>query len=276
MKNNKDKTKIIIIFIIIFILLFTIYTFLLLYIINLQDIKVQKFLGKIHNNKKMLINKYPKIINDNIVIKKENNILIIENFLNKDYFLFLQSQFDNKKFDSKNFLFRKATGFDFYKLHEDDSYMGFLELYYSNEMLNKISDIIKKPVQRTPLNDTNACSLLIYANKGDHIDWHIDYSNYYGDRYVVLLTVLNENNNKSGLSQNEFQYVHNDKIYKLKMKPNTLVIFKGSEIMHKSTSIGENERRILLSMLYCDICQEKKHMFNIVNEKIKNFVLYQK
>jgi hypothetical protein len=88
---------------------------------------------------------------------------------------------------------------------------------------------------------------------------------------------VNENAEKDGgLSNNIFQYNFEGKINDLKMKENSLVIFKGSEILHKSTEIENNERRILLSMLYCDICQEKKHMFNIVNEKIKNFVLYQK
>jgi hypothetical protein len=99
---------------------------------------------------------------------------------------------------------------------------------------------------------------LIYSKKGDHINWHYDYSNYYGDRYVVLLTLVNENAEKNGgLSNNIFQYNYEGKTYDLKMKENSLVIFKGSEILHKSTEIENNERRILLSMVFCDICQAK-------------------
>jgi len=66
----------------------------------------------------------------------------------------------------------------------------------------------------------------------------------------------------------------NGKEHTLKMKPNTLVIFKGSEILHKSTSIGENEKRILLSMVFCDVCQEKKNIVSYVYEKVKNAVVY--
>jgi hypothetical protein len=44
--------------------------------------------------------------------------------------------------------------------------------------------------------------------------------------------------------------------------------------MHKSTAIGENEKRILLSMVFCDICQEKKNIINFLYEKIKNYVVY--
>jgi hypothetical protein len=64
------------------------------------------------------------------------------------------------------------------------------------------------------------------------------------------------------------------KIYDLKMKENSLVIFKGSEILHKSSEMDDNERRILLSMVYCDICQEKKNVFNTIYETTKNYVVY--
>jgi len=158
-------------------------------------------------------------------------------------------------------------------LHKSN-YDGLLEMYYSNEILSILSNIVGKPIQRISLSDPNACSLLTYTNKGDYINWHLDYSNYYGDRYVVLFTVVNENENKDGLSNNLFKYRFNGKVNDLKMQENSLIIFKGSEILHKSTAILENERRILLSMVYCDVCQEKKNVFNILYEKSKNYILY--
>jgi hypothetical protein len=90
----------------------------------------------------------------------------------------------------------------------------------------------------------------------------------------VLLTIVNENSDKNDLSQNVFKYKYKNKVNDLKMNENSLVIFKGSEIMHKSTAIDDNERRILLSMVFCDICQEKKNVFNIIYEKTKNYILY--
>jgi hypothetical protein len=85
---------------------------------------------------------------------------------------------------------------------------------------------------------------------------------------------VNENKEGDKLSANVFKYTYNEKIHSLKMKENSLVIFKGSEILHKSTPIDEDERRILLSMVFCDICQEKKNVFNIIYEKSKNYILY--
>lgn len=245
-------------------------TIIVLYV-NEKNTKVQYFLYNIY--KRINTKSNVGVINPNYKVTEENNIIIVNDFLSKDYFDYIRKQFDNKVFESRDFMVRKANGVNFFNLHKEN-YNGLVELYYSNELLNTISDIIKKPVQRISLADPNACSLLIYANKGDHINWHYDYSSYYGDRFVVLLTIVNENSEKNDLSQNVFKYKYKNKINDLKMNENSLVIFKGSEILHKSTAIDDNEKRILLSMVFCDICQEKKNVFNIIYEKTKNFILY--
>lgn len=256
-------TVILVIFVFIIIILF----------LREKNTYVQQYLGDIQN--RLNKNNLSSIINKKCQVIYENNIIIVNDFLNKDYFNHLKHLFDNKNYNSRNLFIRKGSGIDFQKLHENKEYHDLLEIYYSNKVLDFLSKIVNKPVQRISLGDPNATSLLIYSKKGDYINWHYDYSNYYGDRYVVLLTFVNENQEKNGgLSNNIFQYSYEGKIYDLKMKENSLVIFKGSEILHKSTEIDNNERRILLSMVYCDICQEKKNVFNIMYEGTKNFVVY--
>jgi hypothetical protein len=260
--------------IIFFLILIIVFLLLLFYLFDVENIEVQKHLNSIYLNSQKINSKYDNLINKNPEIFVENEVYVINNFLNPDFFTYLKKQFDNKTFTSKNFGFRKATGVNFLDLHGNKEYNGFLELYYSSELTDFLTNILKKPVQKPPLNDTNACSLLIYNNKGDFIDWHKDNSLYNGDRYVVLLTVVNENAEKNGLSENEFIYKHKEKEYPLKFQENSITIFKGSEVPHKSTSINENERRILLSMTFCDICQEKKNIVQYFNDKIKNYVVY--
>jgi hypothetical protein len=212
-------------------------------------------------------------LNNNSKVISENGVILINNVLDKEYFKSIKDQFEDKEFNSRNFLLRKGAGVNFFNLHKDE-YKGLVEIYYSNKVIDKISRSLGKPVQRISLADPNACSLIVYTNKGDHIDWHYDYSSIYGDRYVILLTLINENKEKNGLSNNYFQYKYKGKLYKLQMEENSLIIFKGSEIMHQSSAINDNERRILLSMVYCDICQEKKNVFNQIYEKSKNFIFY--
>lgn len=240
-----------------------------------KNTAVQKYLSMIQERLNKRTNNLSSVINQNCQIIYENNIIIVNDFLNKGYFNHLRNLFDNKNFNSRDLVIRKGSGVNFQKLHENKEYHELLEIYYSNRVLDFLSKVVNKPVQRISLGDPNASSLLIYSKKGDYINWHYDYSNYYGDRYVVLLTLVNENEEKNGgLSNNIFQYKYEGKIYDLKMKENSLVIFKGSEILHKSTEIEDNERRILLSMVFCDICQEKKNVFNIMYEGTKNFVVY--
>jgi len=262
-ENIKSWIIIILIIFILFILVFYLFE---------KNTAFQPYLNEIQQNVSKL-EKRDSLINTNYSLNQMSSVLYIQNFLTKKYFESIKSMFVSKNFNSRNFLLRKASGINFFKLYQSE-YKNLLNIYFSNNVLNQISSIIGKPVQRITLSDPNACSLLIYSNEGDYINWHYDYSGYYGDRYVVLLTIVNENANQDGLSNNEFIYKINGKNKKLKMHENSLIIFKGSEILHQSTQIKKNEKRILLSMVFCDICQEKKNVFNQIYEKSKNFIVY--
>jgi hypothetical protein len=261
--------------IIIFLLIIIIILSIIFYLFDTINIEAQQHLNQIYTNTQHLQQKYGNLINKNPEIISENGIYIINNVLHPDFFQYLKTQFDNKSFASKNAYFRKGTGINFFDLHNNKDYTGLLEFYYSTELLDLLSRLFEKPIQKPSLSDTDACSLLIYANKGDFIDWHKDHSLYNGDRFVVLLTIVNENADKNGLSQNEFIYTHEGQEYPVKLQENSIIVFKGSEVLHKSTGIDENERRILLSMTFCDICQEKKNIIQFVYEKIKHLVIYQ-
>lgn len=262
-------------YLLLFLIFLIIFLLFIFYIFDKKNIKVQYHLENIYLKNIYLKKLYKNYINNNnFKIIEENNIIIIENILNPDFFNFLKIQFNDINIHSKNYVFRKGSGLDFFKLHDINDYNGLLELYYSYELTDLLSNIFKKNIQKPSLNDENLCSLLIYSKEGDFIDWHKDYSNYYGDRYVCLLTLVNENKDKNGLSNNEFIYKFNNLDYKLKMKENSLVIFKGSDIFHKSTPIKNGEKRILLSMVFCDICQEKKNIINFIYQKFKNSIIY--
>lgn len=240
-------------------------------------IQNQKYLNKLYNNELIIKDKFTNLINPNYTVNKINDKMwIVENLISNEYFNYLKTQFDGKIFNTQNFYYRKATGVNFNDLHKTSEYQGFLELYYSEDILRVLTNVLKKPINRPPLSDNNSCSLLIYSNPGDFIDWHMDYSNYYGDRYVVLFSLINSNKDGECCSSNEFVYKNGNNTgeEKLKLKPNNLLIFKGSDILHKSTEIGEGEKRILLSMTFCDICQEKQNITYGIYESIKNFILY--
>jgi hypothetical protein len=276
MKMPTNQTIIIIVLVIIIALFVLFATLYHTSLVNEKDISVQEYLHEIYTKGKNLEKKYHPLINPNYHAEKINNVVIVKDILHPKFFQYLQSQFMNKTYESSNTIIRKGHAIDFLNLHKNDDYNGFLELYYSNSLTDALSNVMQKPIQRTPLHDPNACSLLIYNNKGDHIDWHLDLSNYYGDRFVSLISIINQNKEGNGLSQNEFQYMYNGTMHTLQLEPNSMIIFKGSEILHKATSIADGEKRILLSMVFCDVCQEKSTLFSVFIEKIKNWAFYKR
>lgn len=262
-------------YIIIFLCIIIILLSLLIYLFDETNIAIQPHLNSVYSNSQELHKKYTKLLNENLEVKYENEVFIINQFLQPEFFNELKGKFNEKQFKSKDVYLRKGSGVNFFELHNNNEYFELLDLYYSSEITDLLTNIFKKNIQKPPLHDPNACSLLIYMNQGDHIDWHKDGSRYNGDRYVVLLTIVNENADKTGLSQNEFMYSYNGEEIPVKLQENSIIIFKGSEISHKSTAIGEKERRVLLSMTFCDICQEKKNLAVYLDEKIKHAVIYQ-
>lgn len=262
-----------IIYILILIIIFLLTLFALF---NTKHVEVQQYLEKVYERLNAIKKQYPTIINTNHNVIMNDNIVYVENIFNEEYYNMISKQFNNldKYNPTDMMMLRKSSGINFFDLHNTDEFIGCLETYYNNELLEFLSNILKKPIQRTSLSDINSCSLLIYSKKGDHINWHIDNSIYHGDRYVVLYTVKNENETTNTLSQNTFHYIINGEEFKIQMKPNSILLFKGSEIYHKSTAIDQDEKRVLLSMTFCDICQEKKSITNYIHEAIKNTVTY--
>ena len=89
-------------------------TILILYM-NEKNTNVQMFLYNIHE--KINNSKSQSIINKNYKVTRENDIIVVNDFLTKDYFNYIRNQFDNKQFVSRDFILRKATGINFFNLH---------------------------------------------------------------------------------------------------------------------------------------------------------------
>ena len=255
-----------------YLVMFIIVFFIINNVLNQKNIDIQKYLPNIYLKKVCLKRKFKNFISNHNQIILDKPLIYIENFLNKDFYNYLVKQIPNKNLKTSDVYFRKAGGISFEELHKN--FDGFVELYYSQELKTFLEKKIQKIINRPPLSDKNCCSLLLYTKKGDFIDWHYDYSSYYGKRITILITLVNENYETGELSDNEFIYLENNVEKKIKCKPNSIVIFDGEHIKHKSTPIDNNQKRVLISMTFCDICQEKNNIVNKVYERIKNMVFY--
>jgi len=86
--NKKNKY---LYFIIAFLLLIILSISIFIFYVDQQNITVQEYLHEIHEKIKM--NKYNNIINTNYDIKIKDDIIILYDFLNPEYFAFIRNQF---------------------------------------------------------------------------------------------------------------------------------------------------------------------------------------
>jgi hypothetical protein len=233
---------------------------------------------KIHISNNTIL---PKINNFDISSYKkdflQNEIVYIENFFDNNYFEILKESVNSEISYNKS----KRTGEMLQNFRQAGSLnsnviqnSNIINLYYSKELINIIQQITNNyNIQNVTCNDKSSYNILIYDKPNDYINWHLDPNQYTGNRLTILISIYNENDSKNNLSSSELQYkLRNlDKIQTLKMKPNSILIFNGSKILHKATSIKENEKRILISNTYCDICQE--NLLGFVFRNIKEFIL---
>jgi hypothetical protein len=128
---------------------------------------------------------------------------------------------------------------------------SLVELYRSQALQGLISDIVKLPVEPTPLRDQSSCSVLFYEKPGDHIGWHYDHNFYKGRHFTVLIPVINRGREHNGLSQARLMVRQNGHERVIPTPPNAMIVFEGSKVRHKVTPIGEGEKRVIWSMTYC-------------------------
>ena len=140
------------------------------------------------------------------------------------------------------------------------SSMGGHELRKSP--LSKIPDIIDNPkflqkvqsktgianLQFVPEVDTNRLSLLYYKDEGDGIDWHVDGTIYLGDRWAGILTIVEDI--KESEAKLELKPNGKPATFPVEKMENTLVLFQGDQVQHRSRTMLKDEQRIVVSLLF--------------------------
>lgn len=178
-------------------------------------------------------------------------IIRIDHFLTGDYLQFLRSEAEQnvpRMVPSYIPTHKKGHTLSYENIHRYAH--GCLGLYHSPEMMNWVSDIVGMKVAPTPDSDQSSLSVLCYCEAGDHINWHYDHNFYQGRHFTVLLSLFNESA-AGGLSQSSLMRRLPSGDDTVDTSPNTLVIFEGSQVLHRASPTAEGDKRILLSMTYC-------------------------
>jgi hypothetical protein len=151
-----------------------------------------------------------------------------------------------------------------------------LAFYHDADVQRWVSAIVGESIFPTQDQDQSSLSVLCYHEPGDHIHWHYDHNFYRGRHFTVLLSLVNEGTssrvcrvgeanqelrkesvrledsaNPTPLSRGTLQrQLRGGKTQDFDTSPNTFIVFEGAKVRHRATAIGENERRVILSMTY--------------------------
>lgn len=115
--------------------------------------------------------------------------------------------------------------------------------YYKNELCNIISQQINIELKPTLLNFPTTCSILMYEQEGDWINWHYDYNYYNGRFFTVLIPITTD------ITCTKYQYKINNVITQLDLI-NDAIIFEGNYLYHNASKLCKNEKRYILSLQY--------------------------
>ncbi len=187
---------------------------------------------------------------ENTLPSFNGRLAVIPNFLPVASFESLKKEIEAVTTSSRSHipLHRKGgtISYDTLKQHAPKT----LELYQSSEYQNLISRIIGEHVIQTPSHHPSSLAVLLYERPGDHITWHYDRNFYKGRYFTALLAIENRGHAADGLSSVRLLVRKKSGDIPIPTPPNTLVLFEGSEVLHRTTRLKEGERRIMLSMTF--------------------------
>ena len=224
----------------------------------------------IHYNNKKLTSR----LQDNP--KKE--IYTLNNFFSATVFSKIQrviNQYYNQYNVRNDNYLRKGSSFSHHQM--SDTPLSYINNLFDNvELLNNIKKRTGLNLQFVPKTDPNRLGVLIYQKPQDGIDWHYDGNNYYGNRWVGIFTVKNRNTVTGRPSSSKFSYILDGKEYTRDSRENSLLLFRGDKIKHKVSPLGKDEIRIVVSLLFCDICERKINPIDHIYQLMVNLNFYGK
>ena len=98
-----------------------------------------------------------------------------------------------------------------------------------------------------PPSDPHACALYFYTEPGDHIGFHYDTSYYRGERFTVLVGLIERSSSRLVCQLYRDVSGRTPVDLDLKTDPGTVVLFNGDKLWHaiQFHTVGEATREVL-------------------------------
>jgi len=143
---------------------------------------------------------------------------------------------------------KKGGSVSYYSLVEQAP--AILALYQAPAFVDFLASVTGRRLVPCPATDPHACALYFYTEPGDHIGFHYDTSYYRGERFTVLVGLIERSS--SHLVCQLYRDVPGRQPVDLRLKtdPGTLVLFNGDTLWHAITPLGDGEERVSLTLEY--------------------------
>lgn len=149
----------------------------------------------------------------------------------------------------RNFVpgFKKGAAISWFDIQKHA--MSTAAFYQRPELTQWVSSLVGEQVQVCPSDDPHSCAFYIYSEPGDHIGFHYDTSHYRGKRFTLLIGIEDQSSCilKCELNRKDTSGKAIEK-RDVKIEPGMVVLFDGDVIYHAVTPLGENERRVILTL----------------------------
>jgi hypothetical protein len=113
-----------------------------------------------------------------------------------------------------------------------------------------VSRVSGRDVHRCPDDDPHACAIYFYSEPGDHIGFHYDTSHYAGERFTVLIGLVNRSGSALECHLHTKEHALPKVELSIRTDPGTVVLFNGDTVWHRVTPVAAGEERISLSLEY--------------------------
>ncbi len=172
----------------------------------------------------------------------------------------------------RNFIPGHKKGGSISRFDLDQCAPDFPALYEAPELLDLLSRICGRELQRCPPDDPHTYALYYYTEAGDHIGYHYDTSYYKGARYTVLIGLVDESSCRL-----EYELFHDDPEHEsvagsVALTPGMLVLFNGDRLWHRVSPSAAGDRRVALTLEY--VTSHEMHPVRRFVSNMKDAIAY--
>jgi hypothetical protein len=183
--------------------------------------------------------------------REQDEFIVLERFLPPDLVARLLAEVERvRPAVHRNYIPRHKQGgsVSFHTLVAEAP--AIVSLYRAPAFIDFVRAVTGRAVIPCPERDPHAAALYFYTEPGDHIGFHYDTSYYKGERFTILVGLIERSSSR--LVCHLYRKHPTRPVVELALAthPGTLVLFNGDKLWHAITPLGEGEERVSLTLEY--------------------------